>query len=158
MSIIECFNQQKKKLFWNTNAKQSYIVWMPYCSVWDISSQTSWTKTTGIWISIKAGKPSSSTYVQVPPEMIRCLVIAVIRRVVLYPSLGQEQLSPTPREERIEDGQVEANPLREETELTLNTWTSKLILLAIRLMWLVCFSYRFFALSKDFYFGSFNLF
>ena len=84
--------------------------------------------------SIKAGKPASSTYVQVPPEMIRCLVIVVISRVVLYPSLGQEQLSPTPREERIEDGQVEANPLREETELTLNTWTSKLILLAIRLM------------------------
>ena len=84
--------------------------------------------------SIKAGKPASSTYVQVPPKMIRCLVIGVIRRVVLYPSLGQEQLSPTPREERIEDGQVEANPQREETELTLNTWTSKLILLANRLM------------------------
>ena len=85
--------------------------------------------------SIKAGKPASSTYVQVPPKMIRCLVIAVIRRVVLYPSLGQEQLSPTPREERIEDGQVEGNPRREETELTLNTLAlGALILLAIRLM------------------------
>ena len=51
MSIIGCFNQQKKKLFWNTNALQSFIVWMPYCSeVKGISSQTSWTKTTGIWI------------------------------------------------------------------------------------------------------------
>ena len=38
--------------------------------------------------------------------MIRCLVIVVISRVVLYPSLGQEQLSPTPREERIEDGRA----------------------------------------------------
>ena len=86
--------------------------------------------------------------------MIRCLVIVVISRVVLYPSLGQEQLSPTPREERIEDGQVEANPQRVETELILNTLAmvhlDTLILLAIRLIGLVCFSYRFFAFSKDF--------